>query len=595
MKHITLFLALFLFQYFNGCTKENEFTATQIEGTINQADNSPLTGVTVELTIGANTYLAETDENGFYSFTNIEPGLGFISFKKLENIVYEERIAAYEGKSQEHHFTINQQAEDAFIRLINNSLEISNQEQSVTLQLESNISYTISCNSNWITWEDKVYQSFEPLSVRIADNETFEERTAEITITTQNRETRLVTIKQNTGPPLKLLDSENLADATAFFHKGVIFHFSQPVQFIRIENTHRTAIDELKVTEINEGKSIHVSNFPFLLFEKADYKLTVEDRNGNELTIDFCQKLYQGELISKSRGEFLLTSNNTCGWMTGNPGYIVSLPEMRTIKQLTDVSNYDHWSYNIQNETVNAVTKTADGSYKIDIYKANTGQLIETSIFQLPENNHLSQITYAGNGVGLFTTNNQIFTINTELKFPPFIGYKTEPNSGSKSLAPYVESCFNGEGFILHGSNPVNHVTWVDASTLEAKKIVDAPNDLLCVAGKQSPFIALGNGNEVRLIHIHELSEKKFHSPGSFYEMVLIENKQEVSNLLLFSDHCIYVINCLNGSSRKIEVPYPNFHCTSMQTIGKYLILSRYDQNDGRYYNYLYNTSLFYL
>lgn len=593
MKHITLLIALFLFQYFNGCAEDSEFTTTQIEGIVSQADKSPLAGATVELTIGANTYLAETDENGFYTFTDIQPGLGLISLKKLENIVHEERIAVFEGKSQQYHFTINPQAEDPYLHLTNNALEVSNQKQSVALQIESNVSYTIVCDLEWVTLEDKVYQSFEPISIHIEENETLEERTAQLAITTQNGETRLATIKQQAGPVLKLSHSENLTDISAFIHKGAIFHFTQPVRFIRLESP-QVSTEEITITEANQGNTLQINNFPLLLFQKIEYKLTVEDLSGNLLSVDFCQKLYQGELISKSGSDFLLNSNNTRGWLTGNSGQIISLPEMRTFKQIKNAGNYDHWAYNSHSETVNALVKTPEGNYTIDIYKGDTGELIETSILQLPEKNHLSQITYASNGLGLLTCTNRIFAITPDHQIRPFDEYKINSNSANKQQSiPYIESSFNGKGFILHGYNPVNEVTWIDANTLEMKKVVDAPNDQLCAVGKQTSTIAVGNGKEVRLIDFQQGSEKKFDSPGNFYEIVLIENEQETEYLFLLSDHCIYIIKCADGSSKKIEIPYPNLHCTSMQSIGKYIILSRYEQNENIYYNYLFPTSLF--
>lgn len=595
MKHITLLITLFLFQYFRGCAPEDEYTTTQIEGTIVQIDEQPLTGITVELTIGENRFTAETDENGFYILEDIQPGLGFITFSDGTQTVYQERIAVYEGKTQKVHYKLTTPLQEAFLQLDSKEVSLNNRQQTVALPIKSNQPYTLAHSAEWIHSEKRLPGSSGITTVTVEANETTAERTAELFIRTDNNETYILTLKQQAGPVLKLLNSENPADPSAFIRQGVSFHFSRPVSFVKLESPH-TETNTIQVTDSNNKQTLCLSNFPMLLFQKCNYKLTVSDSDGTELSVDFSQKLYSGEFISKYGEELLFTSNPACGWSIGTSAQIISLPEMRTISTIKSEPSYDCWSYHSSDETMRAFRKDPDSKeYMMDIYETATGKLLQTSPFAFSTKHRLLQVAFANNGWGVGISDQNIFTINPKNNHPESLtGYKPYRKSFAQTLTTTsVKSCMNGTGFILHGHNPVNQILYIDAETQELRKIADAPHSQLCVVAREAPFVAVSNGKEIQCIHLHQPLKKNFQAPVDFYEMMLIESGKEVTHIVLFANQSLYILNCSDESFRKIDIPYHNIHCTSVPHSSNYLSINRYNQSENRYYNYLFPTSLF--
>ncbi|MBC8593198.1 hypothetical protein H8744_08020 [Oscillospiraceae bacterium N12] len=551
-----LFLILFIV---HGCSLEEASFTCEIKGTVYKTDGLPLEGAKLELRLADSKLETQTESDGSFIFKNVEPGLGVLISKKEEYISQKTNLFL-KGKHTEHYdITLYSIAEQSFLKLNEGERIIENQDTIINISVESNVDYYLSANTDWITIPSNSFSGSNIVTLKIKENDTYLERTAEIIFKGEYDVNSKFIVTQKAGPALKLVYSENTDNPVLAQKEGVFFHFNRSVKIVKLTSTSQPS-SELTVNLLNQGETVHIIGIKVPPFKESSFKLVVQATDCTQRSIPLDLKGYIARTTSIDCPTYMLFTDNThCLAYSSSTWQIIDLPQMTPIITIPNSYLYSMPSYNTNNKMIYAIRMKGYTNYYADLYHAISGNFVEEVPLNFNSSNGLRAMIFGDNGIGLCLTNNRIYSINShqnhQIELIPGYDITKNPHQIESLLVSNVETCDNGNGFILYGNNPINMVAYVDAATLEIKKVCNATSENYCGVSPRTPFVAISNPNSLQLINIISGTKTNFKTPSTDYNTIkLLDNGTEVTHILFIAYEKIYILQCSNNQTQEIDM-----------------------------------------
>jgi len=584
MRNLNILITEILFLILiSSCTITDINEPVTISGKITDSSGTGISDVKILLETSSEKVNTQTSPDGKYTLVIPNGGVAFATYSK-EGYTSESKSMAFKGgENKVLNLSMNTLKEDAYFRINISDVSVKNRRGSFSASIDTNVKYELLCKEDWIKYEifsNNIYIEYD-------ENKTLEERTATITLNADFGLTHTIKITQDAGPVLKLIDYIGKDNQTSFLTSVPFITFNREVKLLSISSSYQDI--DLTAEYSADKKTIYFPNIKLPPFISTTITYEVESTDSAKIKESFNLKVYEGKLdITTGNGQkIIFTKDGKYFWLYNPKAYNTSKLTQYLTKDLSITgsitwkqNDYSEFFYNRYNNCLYILRNYRTDIYKIDIYDAMTGQFIkEVDLSEYTNDNHIGELGFAENGMGLTFMNYKLYSINSAQndKFEVLSDNSMlyDPHQVNSLIPREVDICSNGKMFVLTKGFEMEDVYTVDAETKELKHYYNV-NGQYAVTNDSYPGIVLGSYYYKNITYIDFKTGEKRNittnnagnratviATGEHYPTILTSSLATISlesgieKKFSMDDSSTYIMNSSNDGE-KITVIYGN-------------------------------------
>jgi len=584
MRNLNILITEILFLILiSSCTITDINEPVTISGKITDSSGTGISDVKILLETSSEKVNTQTSPDGKYTLVIPNGGVAFATFSKEGYTSETKSIAFKGGEKRVINLSMNTIKEDAYFRINISDVSVKNRRGSFSASIDTNVKYELLCKEDWIKYEifsNNIYIEYD-------ENKTLEERTATITLNADFGLTHTIKITQDAGPVLKLIDYIGKDNQTSFLTSVPFITFNREVKLLSISSSYQDI--DLTAEYSADKKTIYFPNIKLPPFISTTITYEVESTDSAKIKESFNLKVYEGKLdITTGNGQkIIFTKDGKYFWLYNPKAYNTSKLTQYLTKDLSITgsitwkqNDYSDFFYNRYNNCLYILRNYRTDIYKIDIYDAMTGQFIkEVDLSEYTNDNHIGELGFAENGMGLTFMNYKLYSINSaqndKFEFLSDNSMLYDPHQVNSLIPREVDICNNGKTFVLTKGFEMEDVYTVDAETKELKHYYNV-NGQYAVTNDSYPGIVLGSYYYKNITYIDFKTGEKRNittnnagnratviATGEHYPTILTSSLATISlesgieKKFSMDDSSTYIMNSSNDGE-KITVIYGN-------------------------------------